>query len=148
MQTIIFWSIQVRISTSSESSSSSTTIFGSSSSSLYARRYLPSRNERRQTAASATCSVQSTPICSRANASTITYSKAISRMEGRTPGISGVDAKQQFSGRRWTFFEIGKTPRGAPRGLTVPYMYTKRNSKTVWLYVKMLIKNIQNAKKC
>ncbi|RCN50171.1 Ion channel, partial [Ancylostoma caninum] len=28
--------------------------------------------------------------------------------------------------RRWTFIGTGKTPRGAPRGLVVPYMYTAR----------------------
>jgi len=42
---------------------------------------------------------------------------------------------EQYDGsaRRWTFFEIGKTPRGAPRGLSygVPYMYTKKTTKKV-----------------
>ncbi|EYC14233.1 hypothetical protein Y032_0041g418 [Ancylostoma ceylanicum] len=33
--------------------------------------------------------------------------------------------------RRWTFIGTGKTPRGAPRGLVVPYMYTARQNRQV-----------------
>lgn len=33
--------------------------------------------------------------------------------------------------RRWTFIGTGKTPRGAPRGLIVPYMYTARQIRHV-----------------
>uniref|UniRef100_A0A915CT75 Uncharacterized protein n=1 Tax=Ditylenchus dipsaci TaxID=166011 RepID=A0A915CT75_9BILA len=51
-----------------------------------------------------------------------------------THNVAG--AMQQYAGnRRWTFFEIGKTPRGAPRGLVAPYMYTKRTAKTVSSFI-------------
>lgn len=87
---------------------------------------MPSRNERRQTAASVTCSIQSAPIpCSLENVATNTYAKAVSRIAYMS-GVPGIEVEQQYFGRRWTFFEIGKTPRGAPRGLTVPYMYIKQ----------------------
>ncbi|KAI6173447.1 TWiK family of potassium channels protein 18 [Aphelenchoides besseyi] len=106
-----------------EGSSSSPSFLSSSSSSTYTRRYLPNRkSERRNTTFSNTtnttyggASVQSAPIDA-------TNSRAVS------PHSSALI--QQYAGtRRWTFFEIGKTPRGAPRGL-VPYMYFKRNAKT------------------
>uniref|UniRef100_A0A7E4ZRN7 TWiK family of potassium channels protein 7 n=1 Tax=Panagrellus redivivus TaxID=6233 RepID=A0A7E4ZRN7_PANRE len=83
----------------------------SSSSSSYARRYLPSRSERRPTPTSG--SIKSAP-----NATPLPNSDE----SGPPPEYSGV--------RRWTFFEIGKTPRGAPRGLVIPYMYTHRAAGT------------------
>ncbi|VDM37041.1 unnamed protein product [Toxocara canis] len=33
--------------------------------------------------------------------------------------------------RRWTFIETGKTPRGAPRGLIIPYMFTPQRARQV-----------------
>uniref|UniRef100_A0A915A848 Potassium channel domain-containing protein n=1 Tax=Parascaris univalens TaxID=6257 RepID=A0A915A848_PARUN len=33
--------------------------------------------------------------------------------------------------RRWTFVETGKTPRGAPRGLIIPYMFTPQRAKQI-----------------
>ena len=99
---------------------------GSSSSSSYARRYLPSKSERRPTPTSMG-SVHSAPNV--------------------PPGPSTGGPDPSYYGvRRWTFFEIGKTPRGkspkkstslislfsgAPRGLVIPYMYMKRTAKTV-----------------
>ena len=65
---------------------------GSSSSSSYARRYLPSRSEKRATPTSVG-SVHSAPNVA--------------------PGPSTGGPDPSYYGvRRWTFFEIGKTPRG------------------------------------
>lgn len=132
---------RVRVAISEDSSSVS---IHSSSSSSYAKRYLPSRNDRRNTNISVTtnatcsnCSVRSAPI----------YQPYT---EQRMSPNSSAMADQYASHRRWTFFEIGKTPRGAPRGLVVPYMYMRRNALTVryfmllYCFVLYLIAKITN----
>uniref|UniRef100_A0A914H3Z2 Potassium channel domain-containing protein n=1 Tax=Globodera rostochiensis TaxID=31243 RepID=A0A914H3Z2_GLORO len=104
---------RVTITSSSVTSSPIALTISSSTStgSPFVRRYLPSnsqQNNRRMTASSSQthCSVHSTPA-----------------------PPSGHWA-QQSGKRRWTFFESAKTPRGEPRGLVVPYMYTRKLAKT------------------
>ncbi|CAD5229252.1 unnamed protein product [Bursaphelenchus okinawaensis] len=110
---------RVKVAISENSSSVS---LRSSSSSSYAKRYLPSRNDRRHTTVSAgtgttMASIKSAPISG-------------PYIEPRMSPNSASIVEQYASQRRWTFFEIGKTPRGAPRGLVVPYMYMRRNALT------------------
>ncbi|CAD5234538.1 unnamed protein product [Bursaphelenchus xylophilus] len=110
---------RVKVAISENSSSVS---LRSSSSSSYAKRYLPSRHDRRHTTVSAGTgttvgSVKSAPI-------------AGPYIEPRMSPNSASIVEQYASQRRWTFFEIGKTPRGAPRGLVIPYMYMRRNALT------------------
>ncbi|KAI6205410.1 TWiK family of potassium channels protein 18 [Aphelenchoides besseyi] len=106
-----------------EESSSSPSFLSSSSSSSYTRRYLPNRkSERRNTTFSNTtnttyggASVQSAPIG-------LLYHYHATNTRAVSPHSSALI--QQYAGtRRWTFFEIGKTPRGAPRGLVIPAMF-------------------------
>ncbi|CAJ0596899.1 unnamed protein product [Cylicocyclus nassatus] len=57
-------------------------------------------------------------------------SKASSAKSAPMPQ-SGVFPVDFDPNRRWTFIETGKTQRGAPRGLVVPYMYTSRQNRHV-----------------
>uniref|UniRef100_A0A914MS67 Potassium channel domain-containing protein n=2 Tax=Meloidogyne incognita group TaxID=654580 RepID=A0A914MS67_MELIC len=129
------------ISSSLSSSPIALTSTSSSSSTAYIRRYLPSNSQRRQTSSLSSSfqtrgSVHSAPLneqpgCSSYSGATVSANLSVGAMERHS--VSGQQQKnylEEIGHRRWTFFESGRTSRGEPRGLGVPYMYTKKKAKT------------------
>ncbi|KAL3078928.1 hypothetical protein niasHS_014710 [Heterodera schachtii] len=113
----------VRLAIASSSLTSSPVALTVSSSATvgapFVRRFLPShcqQNVRRVTASSLSASPSS---------SSHTHCSVHS-----TPIPASGQWEQHSDRRRWTFFEAAKTPRGEPRGLVVPYMYTRKMAKT------------------
>ncbi|KAL7075009.1 hypothetical protein ACQ4LE_005558, partial [Meloidogyne hapla] len=113
-------------SSSLSSSPIALTSTSSSSSTAYIRRYLPSNSQRRQTSSLSSSfqtrgSVHSAPINEQPSCSS--YLGAAVSMERHPVSGQQKNYLEENGQRRWTFFESGRTPRGAPRGLGVPYMY-------------------------
>uniref|UniRef100_A0A915NU68 Uncharacterized protein n=1 Tax=Meloidogyne floridensis TaxID=298350 RepID=A0A915NU68_9BILA len=129
------------ISSSLSSSPIALTSTSSSSSTAYIRRYLPSNSQRRQTSSLSSSfqtrgSVHSAPLneqpgCSSYSGAAVSANLSVGAMERHS--VSRQQQKnylEEIGHRRWTFFESGRTSRGEPRGLGVPYMYTKKKAKT------------------
>ncbi|XGW14941.1 hypothetical protein V3C99_000879 [Haemonchus contortus] len=87
-------------------------------------------------------SAQSQPLHSQSAGSSgmSKISTSLSTVSSRNTGMSARSAPSTSPfrfpvdfdpSRRWTFIATGKTPRGAPRGLVAPYMYTPRQVRHV-----------------